>query len=119
MVSYLSALETDPALLSLASVYETDTAGLQSLEAFGSSLSSVVANHQTPASNFLSAAPTNAQSFYGSVYTAELSIMSQYGFGAKNTASATSTGNAAQPTAKAVGVAAAGVAGFMGVVMAL
>ena len=60
-----------------------------------------------------------------------MSIASKYGFTSVNTGAATATGNSgakatsntqsgnsASPT-KAVGLAAAGLAGFMGVVMAL
>jgi hypothetical protein len=82
-------------------------------------VSSVVAHGETPAANFLSGLPTGVQSFFGSVYTAEASIASKNGFSVKATGSATPTKNAAKPTAHAVGAAAAGLAGFMGVVIAL
>ena len=83
------------------------------------SVSSVIAAGETVPANFLSALPTGVQSFFGSVYTAEVSIASQNGFPVKATGSATPTKNAARETGRAVGVAAAGLAGFMGVVMAL
>jgi len=128
--SYLIALQTDPALLSLASVFETNPGAVSTLVQFEQSLVSVVENHQTPAADFLSGLPTEAQSFFGSVYTAEASIASKNGFTSAGTSAATGThataagtgasttsGNAA-PTA-ALGLSAGALAGFVGVVMAL
>jgi hypothetical protein len=90
---------------------------------------SVVENHETPAADFLSGLPTEAQSFFGSVYTAEASIASKNGFTsqgtsaatgktAAGTASSTTSGNAA-PTGAVLGLSAGALAGFVGVVMAL
>ena len=73
---------------------------------------------QTPNANFLDSLPTEVQSFYGSVYTAEVSIMSANGFTNVNLPTATSTAGAAVNTG-AVGVSGAALAGFIGVVMAL
>jgi hypothetical protein len=123
LVSYLEALQTDPAVLSLASIYATDTAAFSSIEAFESSIESMIAAHETPAANFLDSLPANAQPVFKSVASVELAIESNNGFSVATgapTAIATSTkkGQAAAPT-HAVRVAAAGLVGFMGVVMVL
>jgi hypothetical protein len=107
---------------------------------FEASIVSEVENGQTPAADFLSGLPTEAQSFFGSVYTAELSIAKKNGFTSQQTSAATgsaatgstATGSAAAagsatstksgnaaPTGMAVGLSAAALGGIVGVVMAL
>jgi hypothetical protein len=115
-------------LLSLVDALQTNTAALESIAAFETSVMSVVANGGTVASDFLSGLPTEAQSFFGSVYTAEASIASKNGFTsglattdaptAAGTGTSTTSGNFAAPTA-ALGLSAGALAGFVGVVMAL
>jgi hypothetical protein len=120
---------------------------LSSVQAFESSIASVISAGQTIGSDYLSVLPTEAQSFFGSVVTAELSIASQDGFTtsdgtaaqtsatsatatSKSTASGTIAGTAAgtatstksgngAPTTAALGLSAAALGGFVGVVMAL
>lgn len=76
----------------------------------------------------MSAAPTAAQSFLGSAYTAAVSIASKDGFTiqettgptgiAAATATSTTSGNAAA-SGMPVGLSAAALGGIVGVVMAL
>lgn len=97
----------------------------------------------TPASDFLQALPTQYQSFYGSVYTAELSILSKDGFTsspslasatgtstststgtagtAAGTAASTSSSKAAAPTVGMGGIKVGGAvaAGILGAALAL
>ena len=96
---------------------------MSTIVAWEASISSVVQAGGTLASDYLSALPTEAQSFFGSVYTAEASIAAKDGFtsvAAQATGSATSTksGNAA-PTGAAVGLSAAALGGFVAVMAAL
>ena len=125
---------TDPVLESLAAQF-TDAADISSLQAFEQSLMSDVENHVTPASDFLDSLPTPFRSYFGSAYTAELSILSSDGFtdvaftGTTASSTPTSTGsssttsssskNAAAPQGKYVGVSAGVLAGLLGFVMAL
>ncbi|KAH8602704.1 hypothetical protein B0O99DRAFT_587790 [Bisporella sp. PMI_857] len=131
VVSYLSALATDPAILSLASKFQTDSAALSSFQAAGSSIGSIVEAGETVPANFLDSVPSDARSFFGSVFTAVQSIASENGFAAVKTGSPTTaaTDAATVATTKAstggamptgfVGMAGVAAAGFMGVVMAL
>jgi len=135
IVSYYAALATDPALTSLAAQL-TNPADLSTLQAFGASLQSDLLNGVTPAANFLDALPTPLHSFFGSVYTEEMQIMSSNGFtNVAFTASATTTGSSLTATGSSspstpsksnassqrnyVGASAGILAGLLGVVMAL
>ena len=125
LVSYINGLATNPALLSLASVFETDTAALATISEWEASVSSVVQAGHTPGSDFLSGLPTEAQSFFGSVYTAEASLAAKNGFTSQAavatggaTATSTKSGNAA-PTGAALGLSAAALGGFVAVMAAL
>lgn len=126
--SYVGSLETNPVLLSLASEAATESGALQSLRAFETSLQNDVQNSVTPAADFLNALPTQFRSFFGSVYTEELRILSSDGFtnaaftstgSAGAAATGTSKGNAAPTQAKYVGASAGVLAGLLGFMMAL
>ncbi|KAG4427533.1 hypothetical protein IFR05_016984 [Cadophora sp. M221] len=141
LISYLSSLSTKTAFLSALSAIETDAAAISSLSAFEASVSSVFANRETLASDYLDAVPETVRPFFGSIYEAEASILSKNGFGAALTSGiATATGLSvgeelratSSSTAGAVGAretglgmggmgraAVVGVVGFVGVVMAL
>lgn len=104
--SYIAALATQPALLSIVSSLATDTAALNSLQAFQASLQSDVLNGQIPNTSVLTALPSPLASVIASVYTVELSILSKDGFGdlvasatATEAATASDTGAAKTATA--------------------
>lgn len=130
IASYALTLETDPALLSLVSLFETNPGALSTFQVLDSPIRSMALHGETPTAGFLDVAPTEAQSFFGSVLSAEASIASMDGFTRKLTqalstgpaaaAAATQTsGNAAAAMAMPVGLSAAALGGFVGVVMAL
>ncbi|KAB8302279.1 hypothetical protein EYC80_005719 [Monilinia laxa] len=107
--SYFSALVTQTALLSLASSIATDTAALNSLQDIQQSLESDILNGQTPNTAFITALPSPIASVVGSIYSAEISILSKDGFGdvvasatasEATTASSTSAANTATATGK-------------------
>src|SRR4051794_17188462 len=93
------------------------------------SLEAEVEAGKTPVSDFFTALPSDAASYFGSLYTAEQSIFSANGFGAQangnkptggsQTGAPTSTSTGGAVHTQAAGIAAAGFVGFMGVVMAL
>ncbi|KAJ8070264.1 hypothetical protein OCU04_000647 [Sclerotinia nivalis] len=104
--SYIVALATQPAMLSIVSSLATDTAALNSLQAFQESLQSDILNGQIPNTAVLTALPSPLASVIGSVYTVEMSIFSKDGFGdlvasatATEAATASDTGAAKTATA--------------------
>ncbi|QSZ35081.1 hypothetical protein DSL72_007945 [Monilinia vaccinii-corymbosi] len=109
--SYLSALATQPALLSLASSLATDTAALNTLQDIQQSLQADILNGQTPNTAFVTALPSPIASVIGSVYSAEISILTQDGFGdvlASATASSMSAAKTTTATASGSGSAKTG-----------
>ena len=119
LVSYNSALADSPAVTSLAQLLATDSAALSSYTAAAVSLFSVVVNQQPLASNYLNAFPTQAQSLYSSVISAENSIYTANGFAAI-TPTGSASANGAMPTGHAMmGASAAAMAGFIGAVALL
>ncbi|KAI9640800.1 hypothetical protein NHQ30_010640 [Ciborinia camelliae] len=92
--SYFAALPTQSAMLSLVSSLATDTAALNTLEAFQQSLQSDILAGKTPNTAVLTALPSPLATVIASIYEAEMSIISQDGFGdlvASATATATAT----------------------------
>ncbi|KAL3422667.1 hypothetical protein PVAG01_06823 [Phlyctema vagabunda] len=78
--SYIQGIQTDSAFLSIVTEVADNTAGLATLTSFQASLESQVVANETPAADWLEALPTQWQSFFGSVYTAEVSLLSAAGF---------------------------------------
>ncbi|CAD6448175.1 ffcf578c-0c12-408a-9e33-349b72476228 [Sclerotinia trifoliorum] len=104
--SYFAALATQPAMLSVVSSLATDTAALNSLQAFQESLQADVLNGETPNTSALAALPSPLANVILSAYTVEMSIFSKDGFGdlvasatASEAATASDTGAAKTATA--------------------
>ena len=108
--SYILDLATQPIVSSLA----TDTAALNSLEALQSSLLVDVKNGENPNTSVLTALPSPLASFIGSIYTAEMSIISKDGFGdliSSETASEAATASATGATQTSSGTQKTSTAG--------
>ena len=102
---------------------------MASISAWEASITSVIQAGQTAAPGFLSGLPTEAQSFYGSVYTAEASIFAKDGFSsvasgatattASTITTASATSKNAAPTRAAMGLPAVAFGGLVAAVAAL
>ncbi|CAL3963990.1 hypothetical protein PZA11_001459 [Diplocarpon coronariae] len=122
LMSYISALQTNPAYISVASAIETDAAAVSSLAVFEASVSSVFAQQGTLAADYLDGIPATVRPFFSSVYAAEASILTANGFrnpipkmtGTSEAAAAKETGMGRMGS-----MAVAGVVGFVGAVVAL
>ncbi|KAL2065080.1 hypothetical protein VTL71DRAFT_4220 [Oculimacula yallundae] len=79
--SYFAALATDIPFQAALDYLSTNTTASVSLSVFEASISSVFANRETLASDYLNGIPDQVRPFFSSVYAAEASILNVNGLG--------------------------------------
>ena len=116
LISYAAVLTADPAYISLYSAFASNPAAASSVIAFRASYEQALGAGSTISPDFLQGLPTEAQGVIGSAYMAEASIIRKHGLDLK--VPKKSGGGRALREGTLVGMAA-GLAGFLGIVLAL